>query len=90
LNVLASPGETIKLSGRVSDPDGNKVFIKWWQFQVGTYPGKISISAPDAAQTKILIPKDAVSGQTIHVILEVTDNGSPALTAYQRVVITVK
>ncbi|MGZ3945701.1 MAG: nucleoside hydrolase-like domain-containing protein [Mucilaginibacter sp.] len=90
LTCLASPGETIKLNGRVSDPDGNKVFIKWWQFQVGTYPGKISISTPDPAQTKIFIPKDAVSGQTIHVILEVTDNGTPALTAYQRVIITVK
>jgi hypothetical protein len=80
----------IKLNGKVSDPDGNKVAIKWWQFQVGTYPGKVNILNPGAAQTKILIPKDAVAGQTIHVILEVTDNGSPALTAYQRVVITVK
>lgn len=90
LNFLASPGETIKLTGMVSDPDGNKVAVKWWQFQVGTYPGKISILSPDAAQTKIQIPKDAVTGQTIHVILEATDNGTPAMTAYQRVVITVR
>jgi hypothetical protein len=90
LNILASKGETIKLNGVVSDPDGNKVTIKWWQFQVGTYPGKITIATPNAAQTKVIIPKDAVSGQTIHVILEATDNGTPSLTAYQRVVITVK
>jgi len=90
LNVLASPGETIKLNGNVSDPDRDKVSIKWWQFQVGTYPGKISISNANSGQSKILIPKDAVSGQTIHVILEVTDNGSPLLTAYQRVIISVK
>ena len=90
LNVLASPGETIRLNGAVSDPDKDKVSVKWWQFQVGTYPGKISIVAPDASQTKIFIPKDAVSGQTIHVILEATDNGSPSLTAYQRVIITIK
>jgi folate-dependent phosphoribosylglycinamide formyltransferase PurN len=78
------------LNGVVSDPDKDKVAIKWWQFQVGTYPGKITIATPNAAQTKVLIPKDAVSGQTIHVILEATDNGSPPLTAYQRVIITVK
>jgi len=89
-NVLASPGETIKLNGNVSDPDRDKVSIKWWQFQVGTYPGKISISNSNTGQSKMLIPKDAVSGQTIHVILEATDNGSPVLTAYQRVIITVK
>jgi hypothetical protein len=90
LDVLASPGETIRLNGAVSDPDNDKVSIKWWQFQVGTYPGKISILNANTPRVKVLIPKDAVSGQTIHVILEVTDNGSPSLTAYQRVIITVK
>jgi len=90
LNVLASPGETIRLNGKVSDPDGNKMAIKWWQFQVGTYPGEITLSNANAPQVKVTVPKDAVSGQTIHVILEVTDDGSPSLTAYQRVVITVK
>ena len=90
LNVLASPGETIRLNGKVSDPDGNKVSVKWWQFQVGTYPNTVSISNVNTAQAKVLIPKDAVAGQTIHVVLEATDNGSPSLTRYQRVVITVK
>jgi len=90
LHVLASPGETIKLTGTVSDPDGNKVSVNWWQFQVGTYPGKISIPNANTEQIKILIPKDAISGQTIHAILEVTDDGSPSMTAYQRVIITIK
>jgi len=57
---------------------------------VGTYPGKVNIANATAAQAKVLIPKDAATGQTIHVILEVTDTGSPALTSYQRVIITVK
>lgn len=90
VNVLASPGETIRLNGNVSDPDRDKVSIKWWQFQVGTYPNTVSISNVNTAQAKVLIPKDAVAGQTIHVVLEATDNGSPSLTRYQRVVITVK
>ena len=90
LNVLASPGTTIRLNGNVSDPDKDKVSLKWWQFQVGTYPGKLSITNENIAQAKILIPKDAVSGQTIHIILEATDSGSPSLTTYQRLVITVK
>jgi len=29
-------------------------------------------------------------GQTIHVILEATDGGTPSLTRYQRVVLTVQ
>ena len=33
---------------------------------------------------------DAAPGQTIHLILEATDNGTPALTRYQRLVVTVQ
>jgi hypothetical protein len=32
---------------------------------------------------------DAKSGQTIKLLLEATDDGTPALTRYQRVVVTV-
>ena len=90
LNVLVSPGETIRLNGNVSDPDKDKVSIKWWQFQVGTYPNKVDISNPTSLQSKVTVAKDAVAGQTIHLILEATDNGSPALTTYQRVIITIR
>lgn len=90
LKVMASAGEKIHLYASVSDPDGNAVSVKWWQFRVGTYPGKIMIANADALHTEIQIPKDAVSGQTIHVILEATDNGSPALISYQRVIVTVR
>jgi hypothetical protein len=90
LNVLASAGEKIRLNGAVSDPDGDAVSIRWWQFQVGTYPDKVTISNPTSKQTEVLIPNDAVTGQTIHLILEATDNGLPSLTRYQRIIITVK
>ena len=90
LNVLASPGETIRLNGNVTDPDGNKVVVKWWQFYVGTYPNKVDILNANAAIAKVTIPKDAVAGQTIHIILEAADNGSPSLTSYQRIIITVR
>ena len=90
LNILASPGEIIRLNGSLSDPDGDKVSTKWWQFMVGTYPNAVAISNANTMQAKVTIPKDASAGQTIHVILEATDNGSPSLTTYQRIIITVK
>jgi hypothetical protein len=90
LIVLATAGEKIRLNGFVSDPDGNSVSIKWWQFQSGSYPGKVVISSPNSVQTEILIPNDAMAGQTVHLILEATDNGTPSLTRYQRIIITVK
>jgi len=90
LSIMVNAGDKIRLNGAVSDPDGDEVNVKWWQFQVGTYPEKVSISNPESLQTQIMIPKDAVSGQNIHFILEGTDNGVPALTRYQRVIIKIR
>lgn len=90
LNIMASAGEKIHLNGAVSDPDGNTISIRWWQFQVGTYSKRVTISNPASKQAEAEIPADAVSGQTIHIILEATDNGVPSLTRYQRVIITVR
>jgi hypothetical protein len=89
LNVSAHSGETIQLSGEVSDPDGHAVAVKWWQYRVGSYPGEVVCDTPTALATNLRIPADATPGQTIHLILEATDGGTPALTRYQRVVVTV-
>lgn len=90
LHMLASPGQTIKLTGSVTDPDKDKVSVKWWQFNVGTFPGKITISDAGTENAKVLVPKEATSGQTIHVVLEAKDTGAPSITRYQRVIITIK
>jgi hypothetical protein len=90
LNIMASAGQTIRLNGAAKDPDGNTLTTKWWQFRVGSYPGKLILKNENTMQVLVTIPKDAQSGQTVHIILEATDNGRPALTAYQRVVITVR
>jgi hypothetical protein len=87
--ISARPGETVRLRGEVSDPDGNRVTLKWWQFaDADTYPGQVTLANPTAVTTSFQMPADATPGQTIHVILEGTDNGSPALTRYQRVIVT--
>jgi hypothetical protein len=89
LNITASRGKKVKLNGKASDPDGNVVSIKWWQFKTGSYPGDVMIVNPTSASAEVVVPADAAPGQTIHVVLEATDNGLPALTRYQRVVIQV-
>jgi hypothetical protein len=89
LSISAKPGEKVKLEGSVTDPDGNAVTSKWWLFKVGTYSGDVKIDDPSSQRTSITIPEDAKPGQTIHMILEASDNGSPALTRYHRTIITV-
>ncbi len=89
-SVKAKPGAGVKLSGAATDPDGNILTYKWWQyFEVDTYEGKVDIRDSDKNKSSVIIPADAKKGDTIHVILEVSDSGSPTLTRYQRVIITV-
>jgi hypothetical protein len=89
--ISAGPGSTVRLQAEVSDPDHNAVKVTWWQYNdAGTYPGDITLSDAAALTTTFRVPDDARPGQTIHVILEATDNGTPALTRYQRVVVTVQ
>lgn len=90
LEVMAAPGETIRLNASVSDPDGNRVSLLWRHIRVGTYPGKVAVSDERKPSCRLHVPKDAVPGQTIHIIVEATDEGVPPLTRYQRVVVTVK
>ena len=91
LAVSARPGDTVRLQSEVSDPDRDPVMVSWWQYHdAGTYPGDITLANANAATTSFEVPADAQPGQTIHVILEGTDRGTPALTRYQRVVVTVQ
>ncbi|HZY80208.1 MAG TPA: nucleoside hydrolase-like domain-containing protein [Cyclobacteriaceae bacterium] len=90
-DVTAFPNQTITITGSSTDPDKNKVTYKWWQyFEVDTYEGKIEFKTVSGSKATFVVPADAKSGDTIHVILEATDNGVPALTRYQRVIVTVK
>lgn len=88
-NVRA--GQTINLRGTATDPDRDTVTVKWWHYQdAGTYPGEIAVPSATALSTTLQVPADAQPGQTIHVILEATDSGTPALTRYQRIVLTIQ
>ena len=91
LDISAHRGSTVYLQGEVSDPDHDTATVTWWQYNdAGTYPGDITFSDPTALTTTFRVPDDARLRQTIHVILEATDNGTPRLTRYQRVVVTVQ
>ena len=88
--LSARPGETIRLQGVASDPDGDAVTVRWWRWkEIDTYPGVVALSTPTSLATTVQVPADATAGQTLHLILEVTDDGAPPLTRYRRVVVTV-
>lgn len=88
--ISARAGETVHLNGIVAEPDGNALTVKWWRWKdVDTYPGAVTFSNTTSLATSVQVPADAIAGQTIQLILEVTDDGTPALTGYGRVVVSV-
>ena len=90
-NISAAPGELVPLFAFAADPGGNKITTQWWQYlEAGTYPNNVAIQNADSLYAAVRVPADAVRGQTIHLILQVTNDGTPPLTRYQRVVITVR
>lgn len=91
LDVSAAPGEQVQLVGAATDPDGDGLAATWWQYiEAGTYDGAVEIvDATMLDGASLAVPDDATPGDTIHVILEVTDDGEIPITRYQRVIVTV-
>ena len=97
INVLemnAKPGDKVTLDAKGStDPDGNALKYEWIYYpEPGTY-GKlhnvdaITIEGSKSEKAFLRLPVDANKGETIHIILIVTDNGEPELTRYRRIII---
>ena len=87
-NLTAKPNKKVKLKAKATDPDGDKLTYKWWQYEeVDTYKGKIALENAHTANAHFEMPNDIKKGETIHVILEVTDSKAIPLTRYQRVII---
>ena len=74
-----------------TDPDGDALTYRWWQYQdADTYPGSVQIENGGQQNASMTVPADSKLGQTIHIICEVTDNGTPPLTRYQRVICNIQ
>ena len=50
----------------------------------------IQLDGAESDTVSFTVPNDALGGDTIHIILEVQDNGSHRLKKYQRVIVTVR
>lgn len=94
-DAALKPGESIDLLGFAEDPDGDDVTFNWFVYtDACTYSGTAAVGhldvwAHNVANTTFTVPTDAVAGDLFNLVLEVTDNGSPALTRYAQVIVTV-
>lgn len=95
--LKAKSGESVTLSAKGSrDPDGNALSYQWIYYGE---PGTLVLSSGRTgaplvidnanAETATFIAPKVDKPETMHIVLAVTDHGTPALTRYQRVIITI-
>lgn len=92
LFIYAAPGNTIVLDAAKSyDPDGNELEFNWFVYEEIYKPTVPILSPGEKHQTKVqFICPDLPEGTEFHVILEVTDNGTPSLTGYKRIIVQIE
>lgn len=96
--LTAQAGERVDLSAAgSSDPDGHALRYEWFYYgEAGTFTVStartgqpLKIEDADKPKAWFTVPAKFGRAGTIHIILAVTDTGTPALTRYQRVIVTV-
>ena len=89
--LRAKAGETVTLSARgTKDPDGNALRTTWLVYpEAGTCRAEIRLGSTEGEQTSFTAPP-VQRPETVHVLLQVQDDGSPSLFSYRRAVVTVE
>lgn len=84
-------GGVVKLNSSKSyDPDGDTMSWKWIYYKdASSFDGDVVLDKTSDSVCEISIPENS-EGKTIHIVLELTDNGVPALTSYRRVILYVQ
>jgi len=89
--LTVKSGENFTLSAAGStDPDGDSLSYLWFQYpEAGSYKEEIKLGYAENYPTVSGRAPVVTKPETAHFIVKVTDKGSPALTRYGRVIVTI-
>jgi hypothetical protein len=86
-------GDIFKLDADGSyDPDGDNLSYWWFQYpETGSYKKIVSFGflSENLYNVHTIKAPEVTSPQTVHFILKVTDKGTPQLSRYKRVIVTI-
>lgn len=73
-----------------SDPDGDRIRTRWFVYpEAGSDVGGIALSNDEEGVAEFTAPPVKIP-ETVHVILQVDDLGTPPLTSFRRAVVTIE
>jgi hypothetical protein len=83
-------GEAFSLDGfNSTDPDGDNLSFLWFHYpEASSYKKLINVGAENVHGVHVTAP-EVEKKETLHFILKLSDKGTPALTRYKRVIVTV-
>ena len=89
VNLEAKSDDTVKLSAAGShDPDGHPFTTTWFVYrEAGTFD--VTLNETSAEATSFVAPS-VQEPVTIHVVLQLEDQGASSLFAYRRAIVTVR
>lgn len=86
------PGQRLQLdAGGSSDPDGDRLRFRWFVYHEasGNLGEALRLEGSDGPRAGLTLPADTRL-VLVHLILEVTDGGTPPLTRYRRALVDVR
>lgn len=89
--LTARSGEAVVLDASPStDPDGDSLSFWWFHYpEAGSYQDKIDLWGAENLWRRGFFAPKVSSPKTAHFIVRVTDKGSPPISRYERVVVTI-
>ncbi len=89
--MRATSGEQVHLSAAGTyDPDGDELSYRWFIYsEAGTFRGAVEIGNGTLSEASFIAP-DVDEPKSLHIILEVRDDGQPCLYSYRRIIVTIE
>ncbi len=89
--ITVKSGENFTLDAfDTTDPDGDNISFLWFNYpEAGTYKKLIKVNGAENVHLAYFTAPKVDKAETAHFIVKVTDRGTPRLSRYKRVIVTI-